>query len=97
MYLLVSRYTAPRERVEELVPAHREYLRRHFEAGHFVVSGRRVPWDGGVVVARGLSREELDAVIAEDPFAQADAAETEVVAFEPLFAAPGLGQLLETL
>ena len=97
MYLLVSRYTAPRERIEELVPAHREYLRRHFDAGHFIVSGRRVPWDGGVIVARGLSREALDAVIAEDPLTQAGAAETEVVEFDPLFAAPGLEQLLETL
>jgi uncharacterized protein YciI len=94
MYVLVSRYTAPQERIEELVPAHREYLRRHFDAGRFVVSGRRVPWDGGVVVARGLTREQLDAVIAEDPFAQAGAAETEVVEFEPLFAGPGFEQLL---
>ena len=97
MYLLISRYTAPPGRIEELVPAHREYLRRHFEAGRFVVSGRRVPWDGGVIVARGFSREELEAAIAEDPFAQAGVAETEVVEFELLFASAGFEPLLESL
>lgn len=95
MYLLVSRYTAPRERIEELVPAHRDYLRRHLAAGTFVVSGRREPWDGGVIVARGLTREELDAVVAEDPFSRAGVAETDVVAFRPLFSADGFEALLE--
>ena len=94
-WVLISRYTAPRERIEELVPAHREYLRRHFAAGTFVVSGRRVPWTGGLIVAQGLTRAELDAVIAEDPFAQAGVAETEVVEFAPLFAAEGLERLLD--
>lgn len=94
LYLLVSRYTAPPERVEELVPEHRRYLERHFAAGRFVVSGRRVPWTGGVIVARGLSREELEAVVADDPFAREGVAETEVVEFEPRFAAAGFEALV---
>lgn len=80
----MSRYTAPLQRVEELVPAHREYLQEHFASGLFVVSGRRVPWTGGVIVARG-SRADVEAAVAADPFTREGVAETEIVEFQPLF------------
>lgn len=83
-FLLISTYTAPLERVEELVPAHRQYLQEQFARGLFVVSGRRVPWTGGVIVARG-GRAEVEAAVAADPFTRAGVAETEIVEFEPLF------------
>lgn len=84
MFLLVSRYTAPPERVEELVPEHRAYLQRLQDDGLLVVSGRRSPWTGGVIVLRG-TREQVDAAVAADPFTREGVAETDVVAFEPLF------------
>jgi uncharacterized protein YciI len=83
-FVLISRYTAPLERITELVPAHREYLREHFASGLFVVSGRRVPWDGGVIVARG-TREQIETAVSADPFTIEGVAETEIVEFEPLF------------
>ncbi|MDE3026275.1 MAG: hypothetical protein KGI93_11980 [Acidobacteriota bacterium] len=89
MFLLVSRYTAPPGRIEELVPAHREYLRGLLAEGTLVVSGRRDPWVGGAIVVRG-TRERAEAAVAADPFTQAGVAETEVVAVEPLFWADGL-------
>jgi uncharacterized protein YciI len=68
------------------VPAHREFLQERFASGLFVVSGRRVPWTGGVIVARG-TREDVEAAIAADPFTRAGVADTELVEFEPLFGA----------
>ena len=88
-FLLISRYTAPRERIEELVPEHREFLRERLARGLFVVSGRRVPWTGGVIVARG-TREQVEAAVAADPFTRAGVAETEIVEFEPLWGATDL-------
>jgi uncharacterized protein YciI len=85
-FILISRYTAPLERIQELVPAHREYLQQHFASGLFVVSGRRVPWDGGVIVAHG-DRALVEAAVAADPFTREGVAETEIVEFEPLFGA----------
>ena len=92
MYLLVSRYTAPQERIEELLPAHRAFLEERYAAGDFVLSGRREPWDGGVIVAASMPRERLDSLLAEDPFAAV--AETDVIEFEPLFADARLQFLL---
>ncbi|HET7571062.1 MAG TPA: YciI family protein [Gaiellaceae bacterium] len=91
--LLVSRYTAPLERVEELIPAHRLYLERLREEGVLLVSGRRDPWEGGAIVLR-CPRERAEAAVAEDPFTRAGVAETELVAVEPLFWADGLDAFL---
>lgn len=83
-FLLISRYTASPERIEELVPAHRAFLQERFACGLFVVSGRRVPWTGGVIVARG-TREQVEAAVSADPFTIEGAAETEIVEFEVRF------------
>ncbi|HET7567598.1 MAG TPA: YciI family protein [Gaiellaceae bacterium] len=93
IFLLVSRYTAPLERIEALIPAHREYLVRLRDEGVLVVSGRRDPWTGGAIVLRG-TRERAQAAVAEDPFTAAAAAETEIVAVDPLFWADGLERYL---
>ena len=93
IFLLVSRYTAPLERIEELVPAHREHLRRLRADGLLVVSGRQEPWEGGAIVVRG-TRAQAEAAVADDPFTQAGVAETELVAVEPLFWADGLERFL---
>lgn len=83
-FVLISTYVAPLERVEELVPAHREYLQERFASGLFVASGRRVPWTGGVIVARG-ARADVEAAVADDPFTREGVAETEIVEFDVLF------------
>ncbi len=83
-FVLISRYTAPLEQVEALVPAHRAYLEEQLARGIFVASGRRVPWTGGVIVAQG-TRAEVEAAVAADPFTQAGVAETELVEWLVLF------------
>jgi uncharacterized protein YciI len=70
------------------VPAHRAYLQAQFASGLFVASGRRVPWDGGVIIARG-SRADVEAAVDDDPFTREGVAETEIVEWLPLFGSLG--------
>jgi uncharacterized protein YciI len=63
-----STYKVPIEQVERVVPAHREFLDQGYGAEKLLVSGRRVPRTGGVIVARVRTREEVDALNHEDPF-----------------------------
>lgn len=93
IFLLLSSYTAPLDRIEELLPAHREYLRGLLEEGLLVVSGRREPWTGGAIVLRG-TREQAEAAVEADPFTREGVAETEIVAVEPLFRTDGLDAFL---
>jgi uncharacterized protein YciI len=95
MFIVLLTYVQPLSAVEAHLQEHRAFLDRHYAAGHFVASGARVPRTGGVILARGLTRAELDEVLAEDPFHRAQVAQYEVIEFAPSKAAPGFEGLLQ--
>jgi uncharacterized protein YciI len=89
MFVLLLTYTRPLEEVDALMREHMAWLRRHYAAGRFVVSGRRIPRTGGVVLARGDDREEIEAIAASDPFVAGGVATCEIIQFRPSQTAPG--------
>ena len=94
MYVVLLRYVKPLAVIDALLLEHRAFLDRHYAAGHFLASGAQTPRTGGVFLAHGLTREELDAVLAEDPFHREGAAEYQVVTFTPTKYAPALASLI---
>jgi uncharacterized protein YciI len=71
MFLVTSRYTASPEEIARVLPAHREWLSLLYDRGIFILSGRLVPPTGGFMLARGIGRPELEALLADDPFRHA--------------------------
>ena len=94
MFLILLDYLKPTDEVDRLRPAHREFLRRHYERGDLLLSGPRNPRTGGVILARTKDREALDTMIAGDPFHREGVAAYTVIEFDPAMAAPELAQLL---
>ena len=94
MFIVLLSYVQPLSAVEAHLQEHRAFLDRHYAAGHFVASGAQVPRTGGVILARGLTRQQLDAVLAEDPFYRAQVAQYQVIEFTPSKFAPGFEALL---
>jgi uncharacterized protein YciI len=89
MFVLLLDYIKPLEEVDALMREHVAWLRKHYDAGRFVVSGRRDPRTGGVIVARGEDREEMEEIAASDPFVRGGVAACEVVQFRASQTAPG--------
>ena len=81
MFVLLLSYVRPVEEVDALMREHMAWLNEQYDAGRFVVSGRQVPRTGGVIVARGDDREEMEAIAASDPFVTGGVATVEVVQF----------------
>ncbi|WP_028225361.1 YciI family protein [Paraburkholderia ferrariae] len=69
MYVVSLTYQASLEAIDEALEAHRQFLDTHFAAGVFIAAGPKVPREGGVILAAGIERERLDAILATDPFA----------------------------
>ena len=90
MFIISLSYTAPLEEVDAHLAAHRDFLATHYASGTFLMSGRKVPRDGGIIVASAPSRAALDAVLATDPFARAGLARYEVTEFVPTMTADAL-------
>ncbi|WP_433217907.1 YciI family protein [Dactylosporangium sp. CS-047395] len=93
MFVITLRYTAELDRIDAAVPAHTEWVDSQYDAGIFVASGAMTPREGGVILAVGIERAELEARIALDPFKQKGLAEYTIVEFTPRRVAAGLEQL----
>lgn len=89
MFVVTLTYGCPLERIDALMPQHVAWLKKHYASGLFIASGRQVPRTGGVILARSGDREELMALLEQDPFIAKGCARAEVVEFTPSMTAPG--------
>jgi len=81
MFVIELSYTADLAQIDAQMPAHMRYLKKHYASGHFLVSGRKIPRDGGVILAVGPSREAVEAIAAADPFCARGLATYRVIEF----------------
>ena len=68
MFVIELEYTAPLAQIDAHMTEHVAWLKKHYAAGTFVVSGRKVPRDGGIIIAVGDSREQIESIVVTDPF-----------------------------
>jgi uncharacterized protein YciI/uncharacterized damage-inducible protein DinB len=88
-------YTAPIEKVDALLQPHRAHLARGYSEGLLLASGPKEPRVGGIILARAASKAELEAFLAEDPFATAGIATYRVIEFHPVKQQPWLRSWVE--
>ncbi len=77
MFVLISRFQKPFEEVNRSFALHSAWVQRNYESGRFLVSGRREPTIGGIIVARASSEQELREILTTDPYQQRGLAEYE--------------------
>ncbi|MGY4539068.1 uncharacterized protein YciI [Mucilaginibacter sp. UYNi724] len=94
MFIISLNYIAPLEELDEHMDAHVKYLKKYYAADVFLMSGRKVPRTGGVIIAQADSKEILEKIIADDPFHQHKLAEFEITEFQASQAHPDLKHLL---
>ena len=81
MFIVELIYTADLAEIDRHMAAHVRFLKKYYAAGSFLVSGRKIPRDGGIIVAVGTSREEITAIMAEDPFCARGLADVRIIEF----------------
>jgi uncharacterized protein YciI len=74
-------YKADLAKIDAQMAAHMRFLKKHYASGHFLVSGRKIPREGGIILAVGESRDEIEAIVREDPFCAHGLAEFRIVEF----------------
>jgi len=81
MFVIELIYKAPLAEIDGSMRAHMKFLKKYYAAGNFLVSGRKIPRDGGIILAVGESRERIEAIAREDPFFARGLAEFRVIEF----------------
>jgi uncharacterized protein YciI len=81
MFVIDLVYKASLKDIDAHMAAHVRFLKKYYAAGNFLVSGRKVPREGGIILAVGKSREEIEAIVKEDPFHQHGLADFRIIEF----------------
>jgi uncharacterized protein YciI len=81
MFVIELIYKAGLAEIDKHMAAHVKFLKKYYASGHFLVSGRKIPRDGGIIIAVGGSRAEIQAIVEEDPFHARGLADVRVIEF----------------
>jgi uncharacterized protein YciI len=95
MFVIELIYKVPLEEIDAAMRAHMAFLKKHYAAGDFLVSGRKIPRDGGIILAVGKSRAQIEALVAEDPFCKQGLAECRVIEFRASQRADDINERLD--
>jgi uncharacterized protein YciI len=68
MFIIELIYKKEMSEVERFLEPHRAFIDKYMTRGILLASGPKIPRDGGVILANGLSRNELEELVKEDPF-----------------------------
>jgi uncharacterized protein YciI len=95
MFVIELIYKRDLRDIDARMSAHVRFLKKYYASGHFLVSGRKIPRDGGIILAVGDSRQEIEAIVAEDPFHQHGLADFRIIEFRASQKADDIQQRLE--
>ena len=94
MFVIELIYKADLAEIDANMRAHMAFLKRHYAAGHFLLSGRKIPREGGIILAVGESREQVEAIVKEDPFVSRGLADYRLIEFRESQRADSIDALL---
>ncbi|MET8724576.1 YciI family protein [Streptomyces misionensis] len=97
MFVLELTYTKPLDAVDALLAEHVAWLEEQYEKGVFLASGRKVPRDGGVILAVAEDRARVEKVVASDPFTVGGVCTYRITEFIATKTAPELARYRQTL
>ncbi|MHC1737802.1 MAG: YciI family protein [Ignavibacteriaceae bacterium] len=83
-FIIIITYTAPIEEINKVVESHRAFLQKGYDSRLILMSGPQNPKSGGIVLARGKSKDELVNFFLEDPYKINQLAEYRFIEFNPV-------------
>ncbi|MGE4056566.1 MAG: YciI family protein [Vicinamibacterales bacterium] len=81
MFVIELVYKADLATIDAHMKAHVAFLKKYYATGNFLVSGRKIPRDGGIILAVGDSRPQIEAIVRQDPFIVHGLADVRVIEF----------------
>ena len=81
MFVIELTYKAALADIDARMTAHVRFLKKYYASGNFLVSGRKIPRDGGVILAVGTSRAQIEAIVQQDPLYTHGLADFRIIEF----------------
>jgi uncharacterized protein YciI len=97
MFVIELSYKVDLSEIDAHMAAHVRFLKKYYASGNFLVSGRKIPRDGGIILAVGSSRQDIEAIVREDPFYEHGLADFRIIEFRASQRAKDIQERIETL
>jgi uncharacterized protein YciI len=95
MFVIELTYKVALAQIDARMTEHVKFLKKYYASGNFVVSGRKIPREGGIIVAVGESKEQIEAIMKDDPFCKFNLADFRVIEFRASQRAEDLPKRIE--
>ena len=96
MFVIELNYKVDLAEIDAHMRAHIAFLKKHYASGNFLVSGRKIPRDGGIILAVATSREQIEAIVHEDPFYKHRLADFRIIEFRASQRADDIQKRIDT-
>ena len=83
LFIVILTYKASLDTIDSFRADHLDFLEECYDKNLFLASGPKVPRNGGIIIAQCDSKNILQKVLLNDPFALNDLATYEVIEFSP--------------
>ncbi|MCR8549587.1 YciI family protein [Salipiger sp. P9] len=81
LFVVDIEYIVPFAEIEPVLEPHMAFIAEGYGQGRFLASGPKSPRSGGVIIAIGASKDEVAALMAQDPFAIHEVARMTITEF----------------
>ena len=83
MFLVLLRFSANRGRAGQFMEGHKEWIKRGFDDGVFLLAGSLQPNLGGGIIANNTSMPDLQSRVNDDPFVAENIVNAEIIEITP--------------
>jgi len=83
MFVVLLRFSGNKSQAGQFMEGHKEWIKRGFDDGVFLLVGNLQPNLGGGIVAHNMSRSDLERRVSADPFVAEDVVSAEILEITP--------------
>jgi uncharacterized protein YciI len=83
MFIVLLKFSSNRDQASQFMEDHRDWIKRGFDDGVFLLVGSLQPNLGGGIVAHNTSLAELQSRVNDDPFVVRNIVSTEILEIAP--------------
>lgn len=83
MFIVLLKFSVNKGRAGEFMDGHKEWLKRGFDDGVFLLSGTLQPNSGGAILADNIPLADLQRRVKDDPFVAENIVSAEILEIAP--------------
>ncbi|MEK7260852.1 MAG: hypothetical protein AAB068_02310 [Pseudomonadota bacterium] len=83
MFIVLLKFSGNKSQAGQFMEGHKEWIKRGFDDGVFVLVGSLQPNLGGAILAHNTSLSDLQARVNDDPFVAQNVVSAEIIEITP--------------